>query len=311
MASELGLGTLAPRCAAASFGRYEGNPGTLGDFRHLPTFGAPAPALLGFDGDIVDFCERALKDEDDSDENHAYMCKHVNFNILNLVGSHVPCETPVPFPSVWWHGGIGDTAATPGPSFARLVGRATPIRAYPLPVADSICRNLEWQVCAAKGELPGQVNPHIVFATAPNSLVLDSGHQPLDRCGGWVPPKVRRKGAVGWANDDIYFLEVCLFNQICSNGPDLFRLGVGEQFTCDFSTDGFDELRLILSHPVAPEFMGTSACSPHREEEDEEDRGAVTCAKCWLIHEGRGDCSSRAGCHSELCNFCTNAPRAR
>lgn len=34
----------------------------------------------------------------------------------------------------------------------------------------NICRNLEWQVCAAMGRLPGQRGPHIIFSKEPKQL---------------------------------------------------------------------------------------------------------------------------------------------
>lgn len=61
----------------------------------------------------------------------------------------------------------------------------------------NICRNLEWQVCAAKGLLPGQNSPVMVFARAPKTLDPDpSGGKPLGMCGGWRPPEL------GWGCRD-------------------------------------------------------------------------------------------------------------
>ena len=51
------------------------------------------------------------------------------------------------------------------------------------------------------------------------------------------------------ATDDIFFLEVCLFNQICSNGHELFRLQIGQHWQCHFDEERFDELRRILLEP--------------------------------------------------------------
>ncbi|KAL1508267.1 hypothetical protein AB1Y20_004383 [Prymnesium parvum] len=202
---------------------YEGNPGDLGRQERVPSFEAAAPALLGFDGDIVDFCAGALRHESDEDENHAYTCVKANFNILNLVGKQIPYN---------------------------------------------ICRNLEWQACAASGKLPGQRGARIVFATPPNALVLDSGPHPLGACGGWMPPANRRSDRTGWANDDIFFLEVCLFNQICSNGPELFRLSAGEEFQCRFDPSKVTELQSILARPAPPALLLQSACDSADEDRD-------------------------------------------
>ena len=90
----------------------------------------------------------------------------------------------------------------------------------------NICRNLEWQVCAAKGQLPGQGGHDIIFARSPNSLDPSSREKPLGQCRGWRPGGAGNCMRDGYATDDIFFLEVCLFNQICSNGHELFQLNV-------------------------------------------------------------------------------------
>ena len=62
-------------------------------------------------------------------------------------------------------------------------------------------------------------------------------------CGGLVPNYCSN---CSYANDDIFFLEVCIFDQICENGADLWRVAVGERFDCVFSPDGFTTLMSIL-----------------------------------------------------------------
>ena len=109
----------------------------------------------------------------------------------------------------------------------------------------NVCRNLEWQVCAAKGWLPSQGNTGIRFATAPNSLHTH-GWKPFGKCGGWTPTG---KCDGGYATDDIFFLEVCLLNQICVNGHELFELKVGQPFYCQFDDARFIELKEILLRP--------------------------------------------------------------
>ena len=102
----------------------------------------------------------------------------------------------------------------------------------------NICRNLEWQSCAARGLLPGQQSKIIRFAIAPKSLD-PSGEKtgkPLGKCRGWVPDKRPTGGIYGYATDDIFFLEVCLYNQICANGGELFDLEVGEPSESKFTT---------------------------------------------------------------------------
>lgn len=114
----------------------------------------------------------------------------------------------------------------------------------------NICRNLEWQACAARGRLPGQRTAMMRFATSPVDLDptgMESG-KPLGKCRGWLPPERPSEG-YGYATDDIFFLEVCLFNQMCSNGEEMFSLGIGEGFQCDFSIARFAELRRLLLEP--------------------------------------------------------------
>lgn len=124
----------------------------------------------------------------------------------------------------------------------------------------NICRNLEWQVCAAKGMLPGQRTPTIRFARAPRTLAPDgSTGKPLGKCHGWVPPDRPTGGLYGYATDDIFYLEVCLYNQICSNGDELFRLDPGDAFVCAYSADRFLELEQILLQPPAP-MPGVEGC---------------------------------------------------
>ena len=60
----------------------------------------------------------------------------------------------------------------------------------------------------------------------------------------------------GYANDDIFYLEVCLFNHLCMNGDALFSLKAGEPFQCDFSWDRLQELEGLLRdtpQPVTPD----------------------------------------------------------
>lgn len=68
----------------------------------------------------------------------------------------------------------------------------------------------------------------------------------------------------GYATDDIYFLEVCLFHQICSNGNELFSLRQGEKWQCELSVSRFAELQnMLLPDPSGPShgtLPGAGAC---------------------------------------------------
>ena len=104
------------------------------------------------------------------------------------------------------------------------------------------------QVCAARGQLPGQREPSLVFGTAPGTLDPRGGR--LGTCSGWLPDYIHGR-PYGYANDDIFFLESCLYSQVCRNGDELFALGAGEHWRCQFSKSGFRELqRVLLDEPA-------------------------------------------------------------
>ena len=63
----------------------------------------------------------------------------------------------------------------------------------------------------------------------------------------WLEARQAAKGGFGYGTEDIFYLEVCLFNHICSNGHQLFELGVGDTFICEFSQVKFDQLEVLLS----------------------------------------------------------------
>lgn len=112
----------------------------------------------------------------------------------------------------------------------------------------NICRNLEWITCAVKGALPGQLSPTIVFARAPKSLDFSvHSRRPVGRCRGWRPEYLAKDCSDdGYATDTIFFLEVCLLNEMCENNLELFRLEVGQPFRCQFSVERFQQLARTL-----------------------------------------------------------------
>jgi len=127
----------------------------------------------------------------------------------------------------------------------------------------NLCRNFEWQACAAQGSLPDQDENRIKFAVAPGSLNTGGAYgHPFNRCSGWTPNGANSGTYpnAGYANDDIFFLETCLFNQICENGEELFRLRAGEEWRCRFSPERVYELQRILMTPAEPEPWGAPLC---------------------------------------------------
>lgn len=77
---------------------YEGHPGLLGMEGALPRFSQPAPALLGTDDGIHDYCVAQLTTAERARPRHrkgapghvANSCMAANINILNMVGHRVP-----------------------------------------------------------------------------------------------------------------------------------------------------------------------------------------------------------------------------
>ena len=132
-----------------------------------------------------------------------------------------------------------------GHAEACVAGNLNILSLYSGRVPYNICRNLEWQACAAQGRVPGQGNHDILFARAPNSLdASGAGGKPLGQCRGWVPSTRPTGGRdYGYSTDDIFYLEVCMFNRICRNGHALFNLRIGEPFLCDFYEAGVRSLQ--------------------------------------------------------------------
>ena len=104
------------------------------------------------------------------------------------------------------------------------------------------CRNFEWQLCAALGELPGQNTRVIEFARAPKAVSM-SGWPRFGTCSGYTNAACDVQHGVGFANDDIYYLEACLFSQVCSNNEELFAVEKGQDFICEVNKAGIIELQ--------------------------------------------------------------------
>ena len=97
------------------------------------------------------------------------------------------------------------------------------------PFACPVGRNLEWVTCGANGLLPGQKGRELIFSKAPKTLEFreDYADSRLAMCKGWRPTFrsdiPEDCSDFGYATDSIYYLEVCLFNQV-SSSPILLTL---------------------------------------------------------------------------------------
>ena len=48
------------------------------------------------------------------------------------------------------------------------------------------------------------------------------------------------------AISDVYFVELCVLSHVCANRDEIFELGVGQIFVCDFEEDAFLGLKDLL-----------------------------------------------------------------
>ena len=168
-------------------------------------------------------------------------------------------------------------------------------------------------MCAAKGKLPYQGSRSMIFAIAPSALDPSGATgKPLGQCKGWVPSQRPAGGVYGYATDDIFYLEICLLNQICTNGDQLFRLRAGEEFVCAYSSQRFRDLQRMLlttpeEDPSAKKCTGASL-TKMKQRDAVDANGLPTCSTCWRVTGGPGDCSQLKGCDNTRCDFCTNSP---
>lgn len=106
----------------------------------------------------------------------------------------------------------------------------------------NMCVNMQWMFCAADGKLHGQGSSnYIIFSIAPKNLdtyLLERKVQ---------PPSVQGWNCCGtYAENDIYYLEVCTLNEVCSNTDELFALNEGDPFYCQFDTSKYTEMQRVL-----------------------------------------------------------------
>ena len=84
----------------------------------------------------------------------------------------------------------------------------------------NMCRNAEWMVCvvAGKADYADSSSGEIIFTYAPAMLNIDEFNS---RPGMYI-------------EDDIYYLEVCVLNEMCTNYEEIFQKGEGDSFFCKF-----------------------------------------------------------------------------
>ena len=222
---------------------YTGNQGKLGDYRTLGPasskdnphhFKKDAPALLGFDESIDDYCEAHGGKDEGGASGHAISCIQANVNILS------PCTSSTRLMTTLSRATPPKAPVDKTASVLRISSRLAD--GYKIPY--NTCRHVEWQLCGAKGLLPGQGDkPTLRFARAPGTLAPnDRREHRLGSCTGYAP-----KGCVnGYASSDIFYMETCFYSMMCSNRDELFKLDVGEDWTCELDRCGFERARDLI-----------------------------------------------------------------
>ena len=190
--------------------------GAFGGEHDRPPFASDAHPLLGFDGKIWDYCSEVAHSGGwgggDWNQELARRCVTANLNILRIMFSCADC-------------------------FGARQGW-------------NMCRNFQWVVCAVQGRLPGQGSAtSLRFAKAPRELDTREMENPsLITTPGdswWNEPHWMH-----YAVSDIFFGEVCVLSAICKNSWELFSVGRGEDFQCEFNEAGYHELVTALRRPM-------------------------------------------------------------
>ena len=102
----------------------------------------------------------------------------------------------------------------------------------------SMCSQMEWLVCAARGKLPGQETPaRMHFATAPYSLTIQEWDAPKS-----YPCDDKKDCGMRYTANDIFYAEACILLRICRNGAELFNgLARGQPWMCELHEEGYHD----------------------------------------------------------------------
>ena len=96
-----------------------------------------------------------------------------------------------------------------------------------------MCRNVEWMFCVITGLLSGRGGGgDILFSLPPKELDVTPFYRgTYFRCCG------------NYAENDIYYLEVCTLNEVCANKRELFSVDRGDLFRCHLDRKGFESMQ--------------------------------------------------------------------
>ena len=98
-----------------------------------------------------------------------------------------------------------------------------------------MCQNIEWQMCAINGKLPGQDRRKVSFASAPKDVQVI----------WWKDPSTHPTYSPRWDGytlGDVFFAELAVTYALCANRARIFELEVGETFECVKDENGFRHL---------------------------------------------------------------------
>ena len=98
-----------------------------------------------------------------------------------------------------------------------------------------MCQNMQWQLCAVLGQLPGQgLSKALRYATKPTSLDIKEWRAPQSY------PCDSGKSCEGkYTVGDIYFAEVCILQRVCRNTQAMFEAAEGDLVVCDYDAEAF------------------------------------------------------------------------
>eukprot|EP00966_Prymnesium_polylepis_P113285 2619685-Prymnesium_polylepis.2 len=175
-----------------------------------PEFSSDAPALLGSEESIYEYCNGAGR-------QRRRLAALRNASVAGRAAHHRELR-----------GDISGDCIMSNKNVLRLLSHRKPW---------NMCQNLEWLMCAGRGLLPGQGSRKMHFADAPKRLDT--------RNDFWEGGQWESRYAVG----DVYYLEICMLSQICRNSHELFTVEVGTFFECDLDAGRLAELQVILTAP--------------------------------------------------------------
>jgi hypothetical protein len=98
----------------------------------------------------------------------------------------------------------------------------------------TLCRNLQWVLCAGMGYLPGQGGSNIMMITPPSNMDVERTYKPPKDPNTATAIKAKMEEHKGNIPErfGVTVHEVCTLNKMCSNADELFKVKAGDMFVC-------------------------------------------------------------------------------